>query len=136
MNNVMIGAVRNRPLTPPLPLGPGFHCGKERNFTKGSVDLGCFWYTNFWTFGPRTPPLKQNSACVCSEPLSVTALFGLCPRGVRSGRREVSGKGGVPWEGLCGGRGGPPGEGWTGAGAASCGHVVQWPGGGGGGGVL
>ena len=36
-------------------------------FTKGNIDLGYFWYTNFWTFGFKAPPpapppfFKQNS---------------------------------------------------------------------------
>ena len=38
------------------PHGPRFHCGTKRRFTKGNVDLGCFWYTTFWTFGFQTPP--------------------------------------------------------------------------------
>ena len=49
--------------TPP-PLGPGFHRRKQCTFTKGNIDLGCFWYTTFWLFGFQTPPpprLKHNS---------------------------------------------------------------------------
>ena len=34
-------------LTPSPPLGPRFHRGKKRNLTKGKIDLGHFWYTNF-----------------------------------------------------------------------------------------
>ena len=47
-------------LTPP-PSDPDFIVGKNEILQK-EISIGCFWCTNFWTFGFQDPPpLKENS---------------------------------------------------------------------------
>ena len=54
-------------LTPPPLPRTRISLWEKMKFTKGNIVLGCFWYTNFWTFWvpdpppPPLPPLKQNS---------------------------------------------------------------------------
>ena len=43
------------------PPGPRCHVGKKMKFTKGNVDLGHFWYTNFWVPDPLPPLLSSNT---------------------------------------------------------------------------
>ena len=43
---------------PPPPADPDFPGGKLK-FTNGNIDLGQFWYTNFWV--PDTPPLLTHA---------------------------------------------------------------------------
>ena len=51
---------RRRGATAPRPPGPIFHSGKKMKFTKGNIDLGYFWYTNFWVPSPLPSPLSPN----------------------------------------------------------------------------
>ena len=46
------------PVLCPLLYGPWTRISlwEIMKFTKGNIDLGCFWFPNFWTFGFQTPP--------------------------------------------------------------------------------
>ena len=49
-------------------------------FTTGNIDLGYFWYTNFWNFGFQTPPPpaptpEANSAPDCNACAPVWSLL-------------------------------------------------------------
>ena len=34
---------------------------ERRKFTKGNIDLGCFWSINFWTFWVPDPPSPSQA---------------------------------------------------------------------------
>ena len=46
----------------PRPLDADFTAGKMK-FREGNLDLGYFWYTNFWFQNPPPPP-EQAVCCV------------------------------------------------------------------------
>ena len=62
------GGRAGRGVNPPPPAASDPDFIVEMKFTKGNIDLGYFWYTNFWTFGFHNPPPSPQPK-LCGHPL-------------------------------------------------------------------